>query len=93
MLAPDSVHLAAMVANFIRLYPKYFSGPSVRSRLCMGVPKWGKFALYIDPDVKNQFKAAHEPANCVQGGCLYVCIFHILRHKIVYIKNGLLKRS
>ena len=70
LLAPDATHFAGFVKNFIVFSPKYFSGPSVRSRMFSGVPKWETVALFIDSSDSHLKSSKFSPENCLKNGCV-----------------------
>ena len=73
-LAPDGVHLADFVTDFVIFYPKYFSGKSVKSRMFSGVPKWPTLGLFLDPENSGDGSSLVSISNCTDGGC-NKCVF------------------
>ena len=68
-ILPDGKHFANFVKSFQVFSPKYYSHPSVRSKMFRGVKPWDTLALYVEEGSLEPFEANYNSSHCLAGGC------------------------
>ena len=69
VILPDGRHFANFVKNFLVFSPKYYSHPSVRSKMFKGVKPWDTLGLFITSDAESPFETSYSKDLCLLGGC------------------------
>ena len=68
-LLPDGSHFANRVENWIEFFPKYYSGPAVKSKMFRGVKKWATLAVYLSAGIPAPLEPCYRPSHCLKNGC------------------------
>ena len=72
LLCPDGVHLAEFIENHVIFSPKYFSAPTVTSKMFRGVPHWDTIAIFIGNHCTS-FSSKIDRSHCIKDGCNKCC--------------------
>ena len=69
VILPDGRHYARFVPNFQVFSPRYFSHPSVKSRMFKGIRPWDTVAIFVESGTEDSFEPEFSTSLCLLGGC------------------------
>ena len=69
VILPDGQHFANFVLAFLLFSPKYYSHPSVKSKMFRGVRPWDSLALYVAEGQADPFEPNFSKTHCLRNGC------------------------